>query len=43
MKIYHAGGKTSAYPEIATAALAGPDVTDTAMRYTFSQAIGSKG
>jgi PRTRC genetic system protein C len=34
---------TAAYPEIATAALAGPEVTDTAMRYTFSRAIGSKG
>ena len=34
---------TSAYPEVATAALAGPEVTDTAMRYTFSRAIGSKG
>ena len=34
---------TAAYPEIATAALAGPEVTETAMRYTFSRAIGSKG
>ncbi len=34
---------TAAYPEIATAALTGPEVTDTAMRYTFSRAIGSKG
>jgi PRTRC genetic system protein C len=34
---------TAAFPEIATAALAGPEVTDTAMRYTFSRAIGSKG
>jgi len=34
---------TAAYPEIATAALAGPEVTDTALRYTFSRAIGSKG
>jgi PRTRC genetic system protein C len=34
---------TAAYPEIATAALAGPEVTDTAVRYTFSRAIGSKG
>lgn len=34
---------TAAYPEIATAALAGPEVTDTTMRYTFSRAIGSKG
>ena len=32
-----------AFPEIATAALTGPEVTDTAMRYTFSRAIGSKG
>jgi PRTRC genetic system protein C len=34
---------TAAYPEIATAALAGPELTNTAMRYTFSRAIGSKG
>ena len=34
---------TVAYPEIATAALAGPEVTDAAVRYTFSRAIGSKG
>ena len=34
---------TAAYPEIATAALAGPEATDTAVRYTFSRAIGSKG
>lgn len=34
---------SAAYPEIATAALAGPEVTATAMRYTFSRAIGSKG
>lgn len=33
----------AAYPEIATAALSGPEVTDTAVRYTFSRAIGSKG
>jgi len=33
----------AAFPEIATAALTGPEVTDTAMRYTFSRAIGSKG
>lgn len=43
MKNHHAGGKTAAYPEIATAALAGPEVTATAVRYTFSRAIGSKG
>lgn len=33
----------AAYPEIATAALSGPEPTDTALRYTFSRAIGSKG
>jgi PRTRC genetic system protein C len=33
----------AAYPEIATAALSGPEATDTALRYTFSRAIGSKG
>lgn len=34
---------TVAFPEIATAALSGPEVTDTAVRYAFSRAIGSKG
>lgn len=34
---------TVAYPEIATAALAGPEITESAMRYTFTRAIGSKG
>jgi PRTRC genetic system protein C len=34
---------TVAYPEIATAALAGPEITDNAMRFTFTRAIGSKG
>jgi PRTRC genetic system protein C len=34
---------TAAFPEIATAALAGPEVADAALRYTFSRAIGSKG
>ena len=34
---------TVALPEIATAALTGPEVTETALRYTFSRAIGSKG
>ena len=34
---------TVALPEIATASLSGPEVTDTAVRYTFSRAIGSKG
>jgi PRTRC genetic system protein C len=34
---------TAAYPEIATAALSGPEDTGTALRYTFSRAIGSKG
>jgi PRTRC genetic system protein C len=31
------------YPGIATAALAGPEDTGDALRYTFSRAIGSKG
>ena len=34
---------TPSYPEIATAALAGPEDTGGALRYTFSRAIGSKG
>jgi PRTRC genetic system protein C len=34
---------TPNYPEIATAALTGPEVTGSALRYTFSRAIGSKG
>jgi len=34
---------TPTYPEIATAALTGPDATGSAMRYTFDRAIGSKG
>ena len=34
---------TPTYPEIATAALTGPEDTGTALRYTFSRAIGSKG
>ena len=31
------------HPEIATATLVGPEDTGTALRYTFSRAIGSKG
>jgi PRTRC genetic system protein C len=31
------------YPEIATATMTGPEDTGTALRYTFSRAIGSKG
>lgn len=34
---------TPSFPEIATATLTGPEDTGTAMRYTFSRAIGSKG
>ena len=34
---------TPTYPEIATATLTGPEDTGTALRYTFSRAIGSKG
>ena len=33
----------AAYPEIATAALSGPEVKGDAARFTFSRAIGSKG
>ena len=34
---------TPTFPEIATATLTGPEDTGTALRYTFSRAIGSKG
>lgn len=34
---------TPRYPEIATAAISGPEATGTTMRYTFSRAIGTKG
>jgi PRTRC genetic system protein C len=34
---------TPSYPEIATATVTGPEDTGTALRYTFSRAIGSKG
>jgi PRTRC genetic system protein C len=34
---------TPSYPEIATATMIGPEETGTALRYTFSRAIGSKG
>jgi PRTRC genetic system protein C len=34
---------TLSHPEIATATLAGPEDTGSALRYTFSRAIGSKG
>jgi PRTRC genetic system protein C len=31
------------YPEIATATMTGPEDTGTALRYSFSRAIGSRG
>ncbi|MGC1784477.1 MAG: PRTRC system protein C [Acidobacteriaceae bacterium] len=34
---------TPSYPEIATAAMTGPEDTGTSLRYSFSRAIGSKG
>jgi PRTRC genetic system protein C len=34
---------TPSYPEIATATMTGPEDTGSALRYTFSRAIGSKG
>ena len=34
---------TPSHPEIATATFAGPEDTGSALRYTFSRAIGSKG
>jgi PRTRC genetic system protein C len=43
MKNTYAGGNTPTYPEIATATLTGPEDTGTALRYSFSRAIGSKG
>ncbi len=43
MKNRYAGGKIPSYPEFATATLEGPEDTGTALRYSFSRAIGSKG
>jgi PRTRC genetic system protein C len=34
---------TPSFPELATATLEGPEDTGTALRYSFSRAIGSKG
>ena len=34
---------TPTWPEIGTATLEGPEDTGSALRYTFSRAIGSKG
>ena len=34
---------TPSYPEIATATMTGPEDTGSALRYTFSRAIRSKG
>lgn len=34
---------TAAYPEIATASVAGPEDAGKCLRYTFTRAIGSKG
>ena len=34
---------TPMYPEIATASVSGPEATASALRYTFSRAIGTKG
>ena len=34
---------TPQFPEIATASISGPEATGTALRYTFSRAIGTKG
>ena len=42
MKNTYAGGNTPTCPEIATATLR-PEDTGSALRYTFSRAIGSKG
>jgi PRTRC genetic system protein C len=34
---------TPQYPEIATASVSGPEASGSALRYTFSRAIGTKG
>jgi PRTRC genetic system protein C len=34
---------TPQFPEIATASVSGPEATGSALRYTFSRAIGTKG
>ena len=34
---------TPQYPDIATAAVSGPEAIGTALRFTFSRAIGTKG
>ena len=34
---------SATYPEIATAAIEGPEATGAALRYTFARAIGTKG
>jgi PRTRC genetic system protein C len=34
---------TASYPEIATAAITGPEDVGNALRYTFARAIGTKG
>jgi PRTRC genetic system protein C len=34
---------TPNYPEIATASVSGPEAIGSALRYTFSRAIGTKG
>ena len=43
MKNLNAGTKTPQFPEIATASVSGPEATGSALRYTFSRAIGTKG
>lgn len=37
------GALAMQYPEIATAAISGPEVVGDTMKYTFERAIGSKG
>lgn len=34
---------TAQYPELTTAAVDGPEIKDTVMRYTFVRAAGAKG
>lgn len=34
---------TPQFPEVVTASVSGPEVVGTALRYTFSRAIGTKG
>lgn len=43
MQISNIGGNVSAYPELATAAVEGPDTTGDTLKYTFTVSVGVKG